>query len=467
MTMNRKGLSKDADILSAIQDGLKDGGSETVGNKDDSPITDPALPASICARLAGIESRMDELLGPSSLSSEFDTIDVNKMSKGAVTVAHNAIIATATSSEIDCRGFNALDIQFEVTAGSGKWDIETTGAAISGGTFKSQFVGSTKAKRLGLTANTGFILPISMNYCKIVATEIDNGATVTIRVTPLNLASIPLLPYIRETQISTDQTVTWAASAVVNTQKNIDFTKPDVSCEVYQAICMNPSRVSDVAVDAKTIETSFNSETRRIQLASFNVPAATALLLFNDESAPFVTAQGANVTCSTDAVTYKVGTKSAKLAVGAGATTGLLASVATTGTYNLSIYSHLWFWVYSSIALAAGDLTMSVDDTAACASPIETISIPAIAATTWTKLYIPMLDPTLCTAIISAGINMAVDKGAFDIYFDDVSAFKPGSAAVLISGLFNGVGARFSLQNSTALGATNDFSAYLRLKEYK
>ncbi len=278
-------------------------------------------------------------------------------------------------------------------------------------------------------------------------------------------APVRLVP--RTTQISTDQTVAWAASAAINTQKNIDFALPASPCNIYQAICLNPSRVSDITVDVKVTEPTFNGETRRINLTSFDVAKATALQLFNDETAPFVTAQGANVTCSTDAVTYKVSTKSAKLAVGANATTGLLASVATTGTYNLSIYSHLWFWVYSSIALNAGDLTMSVDNTAACASPIETISIPAIAATTWTKLYIPMVDPTLCTAIVSMGVNMAVDKGAFDIYFDDVSAFKPGSESPLIEGLHNGVGSRFSTYNTTALGATDDFSFYLRLKEYR
>lgn len=118
------------------------------------------------------------------LSADYDTINVNKMSKGAVTIAHNAITATATSAEIDCRGGNAVHLEFEIS-GSGVWDLEVVGSAVSGGTFSNQYVGGLKLERLGLSANAGFVVPIGANYIKIVATEISGTAAVTVRVTPM------------------------------------------------------------------------------------------------------------------------------------------------------------------------------------------------------------------------------------------------------------------------------------------
>ena len=70
------------------------------------------------------------------LSSEYDTINVNKMSKGGVTVAHNAIAATTASAEIDCRGFNTISVECAVsTITTGNWLIEILGCAMSGGSF--------------------------------------------------------------------------------------------------------------------------------------------------------------------------------------------------------------------------------------------------------------------------------------------------------------------------------------------
>jgi hypothetical protein len=131
-----------------------------------------------------------------ALSSEFDSINVAKMSKGqlqtATALGLSGMTATTTSNEIDCREFNGLEIDFGI-AGTGKWEVEITGCSISGGTFKSVYLGrsSTPLKRSNLTANSIFSFPITSNYTKIVATEITNGATVTINATPCVLATVP------------------------------------------------------------------------------------------------------------------------------------------------------------------------------------------------------------------------------------------------------------------------------------
>lgn len=173
-----------------------------LGEKGNSAITDPAVAASVISLIKGILTQIQGGTGAAgntpvslatALSSIYDTIDVSRMGKGSVTIAHNAITVTATSAEIDCRGNNGVDIDFTITAGSGKWNIEVQGCSVSGGTFKSIYLGrsSTSLKRQGLTANANFSFPITSNYIKIVATEITDGATVTINVTPCVIATVP------------------------------------------------------------------------------------------------------------------------------------------------------------------------------------------------------------------------------------------------------------------------------------
>lgn len=122
-----------------------------------------------------------------SISSEFDTINVSKMSKGGITVAHNAITATATSAEIDCRGFNAGEINIEIISGSGTWQIDLLGCPVSGGTFVPLYDAyNALISFTGINSSRSIAIPIiSSNFIKIVATEVVDGATVTIRFIPM------------------------------------------------------------------------------------------------------------------------------------------------------------------------------------------------------------------------------------------------------------------------------------------
>ncbi len=125
-----------------------------------------------------------------SLSDEYDTIDVSKMSKGGVVVAHSAITATATSSEIDCRGFNSISVECAVSAiTSGNWVVEILGDAISGGTFGRVFdsgFGEMKTDALSTNEQVTYTFVGIPNYVKIKATRTTNG-TLTCKVTPMNL----------------------------------------------------------------------------------------------------------------------------------------------------------------------------------------------------------------------------------------------------------------------------------------
>jgi len=140
----------------------------------------------------------------------------------------------------------------------------------------------------------------------------------------------------------------------------------------------------------------------------------------------------ANVVATADATVYKKGTKSCKLAVAAGASTGILASDNIAST-DLSHCTKVGMWIRSSVALSSGDLKLLLDDTALCASPLETINIPAVAAgeiNTWKYVKLTLAAAGSDTAIISVGINMAVDKGAFDFYVDDIRGLE-GDAVII------------------------------------
>ena len=132
----------------------------------------------------------------------------------------------------------------------------------------------------------------------------------------------------------------------------------------------------------------------------------------------------ANVTSTADGVTYKIGAASAKMAVADGAAVGRLATEVVS--VNLSPYKYLKLWVRSSIELDAADISILLDEHAQCVSPLKDLSLPEIAADTWTELLLDMGDTSGCTAIISIGVDMDEDKGIFDFWVDQVRATKGG-----------------------------------------
>ncbi|MBA7546100.1 hypothetical protein ES705_38483 [subsurface metagenome] len=129
----------------------------------------------------------------------------------------------------------------------------------------------------------------------------------------------------------------------------------------------------------------------------------------------------ANVASTADAADKIIGAASAKLDVGVDAAVGRLATEAIPSK-DLSPYKYLKTWVKSSIALDADDLDIMLDDHPECVSPLRELAIPALSADTWTQIFPDMGDTSDLTAIISVGIGMNVDKGAFIFHIDQVRA---------------------------------------------
>ena len=134
-----------------------------------------------------------------------------------------------------------------------------------------------------------------------------------------------------------------------------------------------------------------------------------------------------DITASTDTQDKKQGTASAKFVIAGGASAGDIATDSITSK-DISKYDYLECWVKSTVATSAGNLKILLDDSASCASPIETLSVPALSADTWTYVRIQLSNPELNTAIISIGLEYDSDLGACQVRLDDIKVVENDSA---------------------------------------
>ncbi len=137
----------------------------------------------------------------------------------------------------------------------------------------------------------------------------------------------------------------------------------------------------------------------------------------------------ANITRVVDTKDYKKVSASNRFAIAAVFTTGLVSSKAIT-SLDISYYDYVEFWIKSTVATGATTLTLLLDNTAACASALETLAIPALVADTWTFVRVALANAELDTAIISVGLNVAVAYGATAgyVWINDVMAVKNETA---------------------------------------
>ena len=132
-------------------------------------------------------------------------------------------------------------------------------------------------------------------------------------------------------------------------------------------------------------------------------------------------------TVSLDTEDKKQGAQSCKFVIAAGASAGDIATDSITSK-DISGYDYIEFWIKSTVATSAGNLKILLDNTASCASPLETLSVPALSADTWTFCRVALANPETDTAIISVGLEYDSDLGACTVWRDDVSVVKNDSA---------------------------------------
>uniref|UniRef100_A0A6M3KYW6 Uncharacterized protein n=1 Tax=viral metagenome TaxID=1070528 RepID=A0A6M3KYW6_9ZZZZ len=199
--------------------------------------------------------------------------------------------------------------------------------------------------------------------------------------------------------------------------------------EINDAITQAEMEVSSRALQSKIITTPFTETDKYLydvlddftHLSKVEYVCSKGIYHLLDNCDAVWTAGSANVTVTADSSFEKVGTACVKAVEGGGSGAGAILAYKAITSVDLSGCDKVEFWMYSSIALTAGQLEIHLDDTAAIASGIEKIDIPAMDAATWYKHSLSLASPHLDTAIISIGIYQVSDVGAFTFYVDDVS----------------------------------------------
>ena len=132
-------------------------------------------------------------------------------------------------------------------------------------------------------------------------------------------------------------------------------------------------------------------------------------------------------TVTVDKEDKKQGTGCNKFVIASGASAGDIATD-SMASKDISKYDYLECWVKSTVATSSGNLKIILDDSASCASPLETLSIPALSADTWTYVRIKLANPELNTAIISIGLEYDSDLGACQVRLDDIKVVQNDTA---------------------------------------
>ena len=132
-------------------------------------------------------------------------------------------------------------------------------------------------------------------------------------------------------------------------------------------------------------------------------------------------------TQSLDTKDKKQGSQSLKMVIAAGASAGDFVTDSITSK-DISKYDYIEMWVKSTVATSAGNLKLLLDDTASCGSPLETLSMPALTANTWTFVRMALANPNTDTAIISVGLEYDSDLGACTVWIDDIVAVENDTA---------------------------------------
>ena len=101
-------------------------------------------------------------------------------------VAHNAITGTATSTAIDCRGYNAVYVEIAITVAAVNWTVSLLGSSSAGGTYSALYVDATAVSKQTATTYAGMWRGVP-DWVKVLATEDVDTGKCTVTITPCNV----------------------------------------------------------------------------------------------------------------------------------------------------------------------------------------------------------------------------------------------------------------------------------------
>ena len=143
--------------------------------------------------------------------------------------------------------------------------------------------------------------------------------------------------------------------------------------------------------------------------------------LLSAADAVWTTSTDADITQLADTEDRRKGGASQRLTIAAGASANDFIGQDISST-NLRNMTHLELWIKSSVATAAADLHILLDDTAGGGSAVETLEVPALAAATWTFVRIALANPQLDGAIVNIRFRYTADIGAVVVWLNDIRA---------------------------------------------
>ncbi|MBM3131927.1 MAG: hypothetical protein FJZ95_02695 [Chloroflexi bacterium] len=128
------------------------------------------------------------------------------------------------------------------------------------------------------------------------------------------------------------------------------------------------------------------------------------------------------ITVTTDSSDFKDTPRSNKLTVATAFTTGTMAYYNLPTAMDISYARQISAWVKPSVDVTAGVLRLSVCSGTRAATPVDTLSLPALPASTWTQVTLDLTSPGASTlsSIRSVALTAASDPGAITIWLDEV-----------------------------------------------
>ena len=208
--------------------------------------------------------------------------------------------------------------------------------------------------------------------------------------------------------------------------------RPEVIEEfINQAIIDATGQAYDPVEDV-----SLHADNRNMR---FDIPANISIInhLYYRSKVTFTTLHSCNaefdetvdtdITVTVDTEDKKRGTGSNKFVI-AGAATGGEIATDSIASKDISKYDYLECWVKSTVPTSSGNLKILLDDSASCASPKETLDVPALTANTWTYVRMALANPETDTAIISIGLEYDSELGACQVRLDDIKVVQNDTA---------------------------------------
>ncbi len=225
--------------------------------------------------------------------------------------------------------------------------------------------------------------------------------------------------------ISTAYTATTAVGDIFEMWRI--FRTTEVNEMINQAImevtddCLQLKSTEDTFTEAGKYEYDALSSYKGLHLVEYQFSIGVSHLLEDCEDA---WTAGSNATVTANTGFKKLGNASVKAVIASAGANEILA-YEDISSIDISDATKVEFWLYSSIAVSAGDLQIRLDDTAGIVSAVESIDIPAMDANTWYRHSLSLANPQSDTAIISLGIFQVTNLADFTFYIDDVIAVDP------------------------------------------